>query len=272
MISTERISHDRHLLLNSCGIEKFYGTRQSCLRPNGRVDYHILYIAEGTCYAYVDGKLHRVPQGNVILYLPEDRQEYYFEAGEASISYYIHFTGRDCHDILSELGIGSERIFHTGKSKEFENIFDKMLLEYTLKKEFHEYCCASLLLQLLVILARKKRMTEQAIHREQQKQINKVLELIYRNMDKELTVEDMAKECCQSVGYFSHLFREAVGMPPHAYLTEIRMERARELLTHTDRSVADIGTEVGYTDQNYFSRCFKRHTGIAPSAYRKKDI
>lgn len=271
MISTERISKERHLLLNSCGIDRIYKTRMGSLRPDGRVDYHILYIAEGTCHVKRDGALHSVKQGNVIIFLPKDRQEYFFEAGERSVSYYIHFTGRDCESILYELGIGESGSFYTGKSRDFENVFDKMLLEYTLKKEYYEDCCASLLLQLLVIISRKKRLMSQEIDTQRMRQIDRVLEMMYRNMDKELSVEDMARECCQSVGYFSHLFKEIMGVAPHNYLTGLRMEKAKELLLHTDTSVAEIGAAVGFSDQNYFSRCFKRYTGTAPSEYRKMD-
>ena len=54
------------------------------------------------------------------------------------------------------------------------------------------------------------------------------------------------------------------------YLTEIRMNRARELLAGTELSMKEICGEVGYSDPNYFSRIFKKHTGLTPTEYKEK--
>ena len=172
MISTERIS-DKHLFLNSCGIDHINEVSRGSLRQHGRIDYHILYIASGTCYVKMEGdtEFRPVPSGGIIFFRPCERQEYFFRSGSKSISYYIHFTGRDCEKILSDLGIYDITVFNMGKSTAFEDTFEKMMLEFSLKKSGHEYFCSALLLQLLTIISRKFELSKIHVDRESEKRI-----------------------------------------------------------------------------------------------------
>ena len=70
--------------------------------------------------------------------------------------------------------------------------------------------------------------------------------------------------------HFSHAFREIVGQSPYAYLTQLRMEHARELLIGSDTSIADIARACGYDNPLYFSRLFSRKFEMPPSEYRKR--
>ncbi len=270
MISTERISDD-HLLLNSCGIDYINDRARGSLRRQGRIDYHILYIAAGTCHVKFEGDadFRPVSEGCIIFFRPHERQEYFFRSGSKSVSYYIHFTGRDCQKILEDLKIYGITVFNMGKSTAFEDTFEKMMLEYSLKKSGHEYYCAALLLQLLTVISRKHELSKIHVDRESEKRINHALEIMYRSISSDLSVDDLAKECCLSSGHFSHLFKDVIGVSPHSYMIYLRMEKARDLLLSTRLSIRDVGEAVGCPDQNYFSRLFKKHTGMSPSEFRK---
>ena len=270
MISTERIS-DNHLLLNCCGIDRINDRARGSLRQHGRIDYHILYIAAGTCYVKFDGdtEFRPVVEGGIIFFRPCERQEYFFRSGSKSVSYYIHFTGMDCKKILSDLDIYDITVFNMGKSTAFEDTFQKMMLEYSLKKSGHEYFCAALLLQLLTIISRKHELSKIHVDRESEKRINHTLEIMYQNIGSDISVEELAKSCCLSTGHFSHLFKDVVGVSPHSYMIFLRMEKARDLLLGTRLSIREVGEAVGCPDQNYFSRLFKKHSGLSPSEFRK---
>ena len=58
-------------------------------------------------------------------------------------------------------------------------------------------------------------------------------------------------------------------MPPAQFMLELRVERAKELLAFTDKSIAEIAEASGFSDQNYFARIFKRFTDISPTQYRR---
>ena len=87
--------------------------------------------------------------------------------------------------------------------------------------------------------------------------------------DKGIDTAEAAKNAQMSYGYFSRCFHDVIGLSFIDYCTQVRMERAKEQLANTDMSIQEIAFRVGYNDEKYFSRSFKRYTGQNPSEYRK---
>lgn len=91
---------------------------------------------------------------------------------------------------------------------------------------------------------------------------------IYKNFNRDITLEDVSKEVMVSQNYFSRLFKEETGQNFIDYLTELRIERAKELLRYSSSVNKEICYQIGYADPNYFSRLFKRVVGITPTEYK----
>jgi len=100
--------------------------------------------------------------------------------------------------------------------------------------------------------------------------ITAACEYVAEHLDSTLTIPHLAKIAGLSASRFAHLFREQMSCPPLAYLDQLRMERARDLLACTARPIAEIAREVGYPDPFYFSRRFKRATSVSPRDYRSR--
>lgn len=100
------------------------------------------------------------------------------------------------------------------------------------------------------------------------RRIRAVLQTIHQRSNQDLSLADLARSVHLHPAYFNHLFKTWVGTPPMKFLEQHRIRRAKELLSLTDRTVADIATEIGYSDPLYFSRAFRRVTGVSPSLYR----
>lgn len=73
-----------------------------------------------------------------------------------------------------------------------------------------------------------------------------------------------------SPNYFSSVFKKELDQSAVNYITEVRMEKAREYLKDTDLSVIEIAENVGYEDSQYFFRVFKKTTGVTPLQYRQQ--
>ena len=83
-----------------------------------------------------------------------------------------------------------------------------------------------------------------------------------------LTLEEIAQEIGFNDSYLSSIFKKQVGKSVIDYLTNVRIQHAKELLIDPERSVEDISDEVGFSDPKYFTRRFKKYTGVSPREYR----
>lgn len=99
--------------------------------------------------------------------------------------------------------------------------------------------------------------------------IKKVCDYINENLSQDISLEQMAEYTNVSSFYLSKLFKEEKGVTFVNFLTDKRLEKSRQLLENTTFSIKEITADIGYNDQNYFSRLFKLKYGISPSEYRK---
>lgn len=100
--------------------------------------------------------------------------------------------------------------------------------------------------------------------------IKKALDYIKLNYSRDISLDEISQELNLSSYYFSKLFKEETGEGFIEYLTSIRIEEAKELLKDSSISMKEVSSAIGYADPNYFSRIFKKITGITPSEYKEK--
>jgi len=95
------------------------------------------------------------------------------------------------------------------------------------------------------------------------------LDYIHRHYHQPITLQQCAKTLGLSTSYLSNLFSHRVGLPFKSYLTEIRLEKARELLSDPAMNISQVAAAVGYVSVNRFRIAFKRATGVSPKAWRE---
>ena len=98
--------------------------------------------------------------------------------------------------------------------------------------------------------------------------IKQMLQYIQLNFAEALTVSDIAASAAISESECLRCFRSTIGMPPIQYVKRYRVQKAAELLTSTDRHIAEIGDLCGFQDTSYFTRTFHEIKGLTPSEYR----
>jgi len=96
--------------------------------------------------------------------------------------------------------------------------------------------------------------------------MKRVCEFIRMNYSQDLSLKQLSRAACLSPYYFQRLFLENTGISPHDYLVQVRIKKARELLS-AGHSIAGVALETGFVDQSHFTRCFKGSTGITPGSY-----
>jgi two-component system response regulator YesN len=86
---------------------------------------------------------------------------------------------------------------------------------------------------------------------------------------KPITLDDVSTIVGFNTTYFSTVFKKETGFTFLEYLSNIRMNKSKELLKETNKNIAAVCEEVGYSDVKYFTRSFKKHTGLKPNEFRK---
>jgi transcriptional regulator GlxA family with amidase domain len=102
------------------------------------------------------------------------------------------------------------------------------------------------------------------------KRLCQVRDLMRDCLEEALRLEDLCQEAEMSAWHFLRAFRGAFGETPHAFLTRLRIDRAKELLTVTNRPVTDICFDVGFSSLGSFSTLFRSRVGLSPAQFRRR--
>lgn len=97
--------------------------------------------------------------------------------------------------------------------------------------------------------------------------IKKAIRYISQNFSRNLTLDEVADHVHLNPAYFSTLFKQSTGSSFKEYLNMVRIEESKRLLSNTDYSIIDISLATGFEDQSYFSKVFKKYTGLTPKQY-----
>jgi AraC family transcriptional regulator len=95
-----------------------------------------------------------------------------------------------------------------------------------------------------------------------------VLDYINDYLNQDIKLADLAALLDMSQFHFSRLFKQSIGITPYQYLLQQRVERAKQLLKQTERSIMDIALECGFNSHSHLSKQFRQVTGMSPRAYR----
>jgi AraC-like DNA-binding protein len=94
-------------------------------------------------------------------------------------------------------------------------------------------------------------------------------EILGANLNGAVRLTELARECRLSVSHFSRAFRQSMGVAPHRWLMNRRVELAKDLLRDRDSSLSEIALRCGFADQSHFTRVFTRRAGVSPGAWRR---
>lgn len=260
----------RPLVVGSCGTYRLY-TRPKLptYRPRGRIDFQILYVAAGKAHFFFDGRDTVVTAGHMVLYQPKEVQRYVYYGIDQTEVFWVHFTGNNVKNILKSFGIPlTGHIFYTGKSPAYQKLFQEMIRELQLCRPHYEELLSMLLLQLFILINRQL-VSGPKLAGYVQNEMEAAIRHFSDNYNSEIIIDDYAASMHRSTVWFIRSFKQYTGVTPMQYIISLRISNAQRLLGTSDYNVTEIASIVGYDNPLYFSRLFKKQTGMAPSEYRK---
>ena len=266
------LNKSRPLIVTSCGTYRVLSKEVfPTHRPKGRVDYQLLYIASGKGHFYFEkDKEVIVPAGHMILYRPKELQKYVYYAKDQTEVYWVHFTGSDVKNILARHSFpAKEHVIYCGTQPEYQQLYRKMIQEIQLGKTDFENYLSILLYQLLLLVGRQQSESK-TITTAVQKDMEYATHYFTEHYNQDISIDAFASSLHMSTCWFIRNFKQYHRITPMAYILSIRIANAQNLLETTSYNVTEIASIIGYDNPLYFSRLFKKQTGLSPSEYRKQ--
>lgn len=253
--------------INCCGYIKIKSTSISLIRR--RVDYYLIYLVNGVGHYRIGDEYQTVQSGNIILYKSLEDQDYYYIGEEKAELYWIHFTGNAVEQQLISLGLGDKHIYQVGIQTECIQLFERMIHEINIKNPAYHSLCISYLLQILSLFSREALLNSKGQRVFKNSDIEDVIKKMHLEYQQDHSIGYYADSCNLSIYQFIRKFQKSMQLSPARYIEKIRVDKGKELLSDTDLTISEISNVIGFNDPFYFSKVFKKSTGLNPLAFRK---
>ena len=257
--------------INNCGYYRVHtGPVIETPHPEGRNDYQLLYIAAGKGYFYFKGSETPtvVTKGHMVLFRPKEPQVYNYYVEDKTEVYWVHFTGWKIEEYLDSYELPKEEnVFFTGVSPDYPWIYNQIIREMQLQRANYDDIIKLYLHHILLTINRYIKESRE-IKNDTINDIERAVHYFNENYTKPITIEQYAEEHLMSVNWFIHSFKSVMKVPPMQYITSLRIAAVKGYLENSGKSVSEIAAVVGYDNALYFSRIFKKRTGMTPKEYR----
>jgi AraC-like DNA-binding protein len=253
------------------------------------LDYLIVYVEAGECALFLDGLPIELRRGDFaliqpgerhsieaavdtttpyahldIFYNPRREESFAVPDGQLDLSDYPHLIQPRLDDAL---GVRVPTHFRPRQTTRFRSAFLRMVGLWQSTDPVDRLEAQMLATELVVHLLRDfspRRKDWPGVER-----FGWVTSYLSLRLAEPVSVSDLANRAHLSPSQFAAQFRRQFGVPPHQYLTRLRVEHAQSLLSTSDRPIAEVAGMCGFADSAHFTKAFKRVAGTTPGAYRR---
>ena len=260
-------------------IEKGFGYIVDRKLHNFSVDLHnhdffeIEFILKADkAYHMLNGKKRNITKGSIYIINPSDVHSYEVEKGGYFSRYNVRFKQDTVRGSILSTVINTHcRCVLSGSDFEMaQKMFE--IIESCYKNESEPDASSEIgprIIESLILLIRDRSRAEFGEDAVKKTQIQNILLYLHKNFKSDISLEDIATYSTFSPHYVSQLFHAETSFTITQYLSNLRLEYAKNLLFATDHSITEICTNCGFHSFAHFLRCFKNTYGTSPSKYRK---
>ena len=242
-------------------------------RTHGSEQHILLYCQEGRGSAVINGQEYQLNPGEFIVIPNGIPHKYAADETTPWTLYWVHFKGDITKGLfdnfISKNGNFKGYVDHNdSRTHLFEDLYLNLEMGYS--NEILCYVNLCLLHFLSSFLFRENynfATTKQSIDT-----VNLSISFMQKNIDKMLTLKEIAEGVNLSGSHFSFIFKKKTGFSPIEYFNHLKVQKASQFLLFTDLRVKEIADKLGIKDPYYFTRMFTKLMGMSPATYRTKRI
>ena len=240
--------------------------------PGVRDHYLIHFIVSGKGVFLVDGKKYHLSDGQAFLIKPSQLVQYTADENEPWEYYWVGFNGTNAGRIVHRLPFSEDTPYYKLKNPHRirETLYNIFLSRG--HEAYHDSLMIGSLYIFLGELMREAKTSTPSKNNASSVYVIKAIKFIQFNYSHDVSIDDIARSVGISRSHLYRVFINTAGCSPIDYLTEYRINEACYLLKNSSLSIAEVAASVGFFDQFYFSRVFRKAKGIPPSRFLTNEI
>ena len=233
-------------------------------------EYQLLYNPEGEgIFQSTNQKPVRLKPGDMFLLFPGEWHTYHPDPKVGWKSYWIGFRGKNMDDrVRAGFLAPTKPIYHVGYSFTLEGLYKRAYEAAVEEAAYSQQLMAGIVNHLIGMMYSLERNRELSKNQQQVDMISRARMRIRESLESDLTIQQIAEELGVSYSNLRKLFKEHTGLSPATYQQELRLLRAKELLSTTELSIKEIAYRLNFESPDYFSAKFKAKMGLKPSEVR----
>ncbi len=230
--------------------------------PNSK----IYYVLNGEICVETEKKILIAKSGDAILIPAGIKHSYHLTELGSAEKFWFHFDLRSGANNFFE-NFEFPFITHLGKSEYIFSLFNTAITKSKSSKISDKLATSGAVCSIVAYYMDKCSFVQTSD--TENDEIDSIITFIKKNYCEKFTLEELASKANFSPNYFVRKFKERTGQPPLKYVNNLKLERAKFLLEHSDKLINAIMEEVGFLDQAHFSKLFRATTGYSPRKFRE---
>jgi AraC-like DNA-binding protein len=231
----------------------------------GRVlqEFQLVYITKGKGqFASERIQLCDISEGTILMLKPGEWHTYRPNETTGWESYWVGFSGLVTENLNTE-----NPVIQIGYDEEMVGLYRKILEVSNNERPGYQQLLSGILIHLLAYLFYRER-DKNWKDKEVLTKIDKARLIIREKINTTISPEELATSLNMSYTWFRRMFRQYTGLAPAQYIAQLKIQKAKELLSITTKTVKEIALELGYESIDYFSTQFRKQTGQTPTQFR----
>lgn len=218
------------------------------------------YIVEGTGTLEINGQVLHPKKGDIFFISEGSRHKYYSQRENGWHKYFISFYGPVADALI--------KYYLPDNTYLFENCFAEKIFQRIFDIAFNSTDIAASRTKLAVELFKVFNYIRDRSITENEDFADKIKRNIENHLDEEFNLNDLCRSMNYSKNHIINIFSKKFNMTPYQYYISCKIELAKDYLMNTNLTIAEISNALSYSDQQYFSYCFKKATGYSPRSFR----